>query len=139
MSHVGTVLTGFACLLATRAAVAQLTVDWYTIDGGGTTFTAGGGFELGATLGQPDAGQVLTGGGFELVGGFWAVSLAAPPRCVGDLDGDGVVALSDLSRLLSNFGTSAGAASEDGDSDGDGDIDLTDLTTLLSVFGTVCP
>ncbi len=60
-----------------------------------------------------------------------------PPPCVGDLDGDRQVGLTDLSILLSNFGTS-GATPETGDLDGDGDVDLADLSTLLNVFGQSC-
>jgi hypothetical protein len=40
------------------------------VDGGGATFSTGGGYSLGGTAGQPDAG-VLTGGGYTLGGGFW--------------------------------------------------------------------
>lgn len=58
--------------------------------------------------------------------------------CPGDLDGDGSVALSDLSQLLSHFGTSSGASASDGDLDGDGDVDLGDLAALLSAFGSSC-
>jgi len=59
--------------------------------------------------------------------------------CPGDVDGNGIVDLSDLTVLLANFGTISGANPEDGDTDGDGDVDLTDLATLLGVFGTTCP
>ena len=45
-------------------------LTWSTVDGGGTTFSTGGGYSLGATAGQADAG-VLTGGGYTLAGGFW--------------------------------------------------------------------
>jgi hypothetical protein len=38
-------------------------LSWWTVDGGGHTFSTGGGYSLGATAGQPDAG-VMTGGGF---------------------------------------------------------------------------
>lgn len=41
-----------------------------TLDGGGG-FTAGGQFELNASIAQPDA-ALMTGGGFTLTGGFWA-------------------------------------------------------------------
>lgn len=45
-------------------------LSWWTVDGGGVTFSSGGGYELGSTIGQPDAG-VLSGGGYTLGGGFW--------------------------------------------------------------------
>jgi hypothetical protein len=46
------------------------TLSWWTVDGGGTTLSTGGGYTLGGTAGQPDAG-VLTGGGYTLASGFW--------------------------------------------------------------------
>ena len=45
-------------------------LTWNTIDGGGHIFSAGNGYELSGTIGQPDAG-VLSGGGYTLSGGFW--------------------------------------------------------------------
>lgn len=66
-----------------------------------------------------------------------ALTPAAPP-CVGDVDGNGAVDLSDLTQLLSNFGTSSGATAEQGDLDADGDVDLSDLTLLLANFGVSC-
>ncbi len=45
-------------------------LSWNTIDGGGAMVSSGGGYELGSTIGQPDAG-VLSGGGYTLAGGFW--------------------------------------------------------------------
>lgn len=50
------------------------TIDWYTIDGGGTSFSTGGPYSLGGTIGQPDAG-LMGGGSFTLVGGFWGGSI----------------------------------------------------------------
>ena len=56
--------------------------------------------------------------------------------CLGDLDGDNDVDLTDLSLLLSAFGASgAGLA---GDLDGDLDVDLTDLSLMLAAFGQPC-
>ncbi|GMU81345.1 MAG: hypothetical protein AMXMBFR47_12160 [Planctomycetota bacterium] len=60
------------------------------------------------------------------------------PPCPGDLNGSGTVDLTDLSILLSNFGTSGGATLSDGDVSGDGNIDLTDLAMLLARFGSTC-
>jgi hypothetical protein len=45
-------------------------LTWSSVDGGGYTFSTGGGYSLGGTVGQPDAG-VMTGGGYTLGGGFW--------------------------------------------------------------------
>ncbi len=45
-------------------------LTWSTVDSGGVMFSAGGGYSLGGTVGQPDAG-VLSGGGYTLAGGFW--------------------------------------------------------------------
>jgi hypothetical protein len=45
-------------------------LTWSTIDSGGAMFSTGGGYTLGGTIGQADAG-VLSGGGYTLAGGFW--------------------------------------------------------------------
>jgi hypothetical protein len=58
-------------------------------------------------------------------------------RAAGDVNLDGIVDLSDLTLLLSGFG-STGADLEDGDTTGDGLVDLTDLSLLLSTFGQGC-
>jgi len=65
------------CLLSliTLPVLAQsggpYNLEWSTIDGGGGTFSSGGDWSLGGTIGQPDAGS-LSGGTFTLSGGFWA-------------------------------------------------------------------
>ena len=46
-------------------------LTWNTIDGGGATFSTGGGYELGGTAGQSDAGAMSTNG-YTLTGGFWS-------------------------------------------------------------------
>ncbi len=58
------------------------------------------------------------------------------PDCPEDLNNDGVIDLSDLSILLTHFGSTGGPA--DGDINGDGNIDLIDLSMMLTVFGTTC-
>jgi hypothetical protein len=45
-------------------------IPTWTVDGGGHTFSQGGTYALGGTVGQPDAG-LLTGGDYTLGGGFW--------------------------------------------------------------------
>ena len=52
------------------------TLTWSTIDGG-ATFSTGGGYILGGTVGQADAGRAA-GAGMTWNGGFWA-GVVAPP------------------------------------------------------------
>ena len=51
-------------------------LDWWTVDGGGATSSAGGSYSLSGTIGQPDAGT-STGGTYTLSGGFWTGGAAA--------------------------------------------------------------
>ena len=111
-------------------ATAQFTIDAYTIDGGGGKST-GGSFAVEGTIGQHDASNAMTGGTYELVGGFWGVI----GNCPADFNGDGTTNLDDLQLLLFYFGTPSGSPA---DADGDGDTDLDDLQLLLFLFGTVC-
>jgi len=53
-------------------------IDWYTIDGGGGTST-GGVYSVSGTIGQSDAGALLTGGNYTLQGGFWALQAVQMP------------------------------------------------------------
>jgi hypothetical protein len=129
------ILLAASLTFSARAQVYDL--SWHTIDGGGAMFTTAGIYELSGTIGQPDAGpfaQPMSGGPFELIGGFWPAVTGQP--CPGDVDGDGIVGLTDLATLLVHFGLPSGATRSDGDLDGDGDVDLTDLATLLVNFGT---
>jgi hypothetical protein len=67
-------LLGILCLASSRPAQAQsYAIPWWTVDGGGGT-SAGGGYTLTGTIGQPDAG-VMTGGGYSLTGGFWGLDM----------------------------------------------------------------
>jgi hypothetical protein len=68
-------------LMLAPTAVAQYAIRRCTIDGGGGTFSTGGTYSLGATIGQADAGPAggpMIGGTFKLVGGFWSILSAAP-------------------------------------------------------------
>ena len=60
--------TGAAGAFAQTGGGFDLT--WNTFNGGGATFSTAGGYSLGATAGQPDAGSHATAP-FTLSGGFW--------------------------------------------------------------------
>ena len=61
-------------LLVASSSLAQTggsyDLTWNTIDGGGATFSTGGSYRVGGTVGQPDAG-LSSAGAFVLNGGFW--------------------------------------------------------------------
>jgi hypothetical protein len=64
----------FVFFASARSLVAQTgggyDLTWNTIDSGGATFSSGGEYSLGATIGQHDA-SMMSGGSFTLFGGFW--------------------------------------------------------------------
>ena len=66
------ILMILSLLIGVSSAAAQsgngYDLTWSTIDGG-HAFSTGTGYELGGTIGQPDAG-VLSGGSYTLSGGF---------------------------------------------------------------------
>jgi len=74
----------------------RLSVDWFTIDGGGGQ-SAGSRFSIHGTIGQPDAGQTMVGTRFSLQGGFWqawAVQTPGAPHLMITPAGPGMIALS---------------------------------------------
>jgi ligand-binding sensor domain-containing protein len=75
---------------------------------------------------------------FDAAGNLWAtqtnfgaVEIILPdgPSVTGDLDGDGVVSVTDLIMLLADWGCSGPDCA--GDVDDDGDVDVVDLIILL--------
>ncbi len=72
MNSLKGLLLGAAFMAGVVAAAAQnYSIDWYSVDGGGSTST-GGVYSVSGTIGQPDAG-VMSGGNFTLQGGFWSI------------------------------------------------------------------
>ena len=66
-------LTLLGLLLLTTTVLANepgYALTRWTVDGGGITNRTVGGYTLGGTIGQPDAG-VLGNGDYILSGGFW--------------------------------------------------------------------
>jgi hypothetical protein len=136
--------------LAATPALAQYEINWWTVDGGGATFSIGGGYRLGGTIGQPDAG-VLAGGDYTLYGGFWAV--ASPAVCPGDSNCDGDIDFDDIDFFvaalggepawnalhLALLGAPPTCPYENNDVNGDGAVDFDDIDPFVAVIGTPCP
>lgn len=131
-------------LCMTTAASAQsgggFDLSWSSIDGGGAMFSTGGGFELGGTIGQPDANDaVMTGGNFELTGGFWGFVLTCGATAPVDFDQDCDVDLDDLA-VFESCASGPGVLHEGtptcqtADSENDNDVDQTDFSVFQRCF-----
>lgn len=86
-----------------------------------------GGINFGTTSQSPGcAGSTLSGAGQN--------------HCPGDINGDGLVDLLDLTLVLAAFGSNAGDTNYNPNADlnHDGQIALDDLTGVLSAFGSNC-
>ncbi len=66
----GILLVGFVTLAQAQVG-SGYDLSWWTVDGGSERL-AGGDFVMLGTAGQPEAGNVLTGGQFTLSSGFWS-------------------------------------------------------------------
>jgi len=126
--------------LASGAGALAIDIPWHTVDGGATATATSASFELRASIGQPDAG-LHTGGSFTLSGGYRLSASADAAPCLGDIDGDGTVDLTDLSMMLAAFGSCDGDSNFNklADFDDSGCIELGDLAALLGVYGSACP
>lgn len=67
-------------ILPALAADAPARVEWRTVDGGGGV-SAGSGYQISGTVGQPDAGMLI-GGGYRVSGGFWLPSIEEPTTAI---------------------------------------------------------
>lgn len=73
-----TAIAGALLLAAAGPLSAQdYSIDWFTIDAGGTLESEGGDWKLSGTIGQWDAteGRELSGGDWHVTGGFWGMTL----------------------------------------------------------------
>jgi len=130
-----------ACVLTTAQAQTGggFDLSWSTLDGGGQTFSTGGGFELGGTIGQLDAqpSPVMAGGAFTLIGGFWPVAQVC--YCLGDMNGDGRKDGGDVQRFVDCV--ISGGACSCADVDAANGVTISDVGVFVSdlLDGTSCP
>lgn len=115
-------------------------VNWSGLDGGTNSLVSA---VFAAPNGLNGSPPTLFAGGFFSTAGTESVSRIAAwtgcavTPCPGDVNGDRIVDLADLTILLANFGNNA-AGPDDGDLDGNSSVDLTDLALLLGQFGSTC-
>jgi hypothetical protein len=80
----GLFLLLLSALAFSRLALAQgeFSLNWWSVAGGGSR-NSGGSYALSGSSGQKDAGGSMSGGAFDLQGGFWALPVAAPTAPTG--------------------------------------------------------
>ena len=66
------------CFSIHQARSQNFVIAWSRMAGGGGTSTNGQ-YSLSGTIGQHDAGGLMTGGNFSLTGGFWALYAVQTP------------------------------------------------------------
>jgi hypothetical protein len=124
-------LAAILTLAAASAAQAQISIPWFTVDGGGGS-SSGGSFTIRGTIGQPDAG-VMTGGQYTVSGGFWA-GIASSHPCAADFNTDGSVDLFDYLDFLSYFAIGDFNA----DFNHDSVVDFFDYLDFVDAFAAGC-
>jgi len=124
---------------ATATVFAQPQISWSSIDGGAAMYSTSGTFQLGCTIGQPDAqtSPVMSGGAFQLTGGFWAVTQAC--FCLGDLNADGVKDGRDVQRFVACV--LSGGDCSCADVDQANGVTIADLSAFVTdlLAGPSCP
>ena len=130
---------------ATLGTIARAAFDipWRTIDGGGAQGLTGGGFELAGTIGQCDAGPLtgtMSGGGWQMAGGFWPGVTQATCSCLADLNHDNLINGRDVQRFVGCMTSGLGDCScaDMNDSGGVTTIDLPLFVQALT-SGATCP
>jgi hypothetical protein len=111
-------------LMFSLSVIADYSIDWSTLDGGGGTST-GGNYSLTGTIGQHDADTVASGGDYVVSGGFWPGTYGC------------IVNLTDLSNFM--FYWLDSGASIPADLDGDGKVDNVDFSDLAYYWQDYCP
>ena len=117
----------FMCMfgIVASSALADYSIDWYTIDGGGGT-SSGGSYVLTGTIGQPDASS-SQGDVFIIMGGFWP----GGPVCIVNLEH-----FANFAEYWLNIGIDLPADLYD---DGGSIVNLDDLNVFLDYWLSPCP
>lgn len=133
--------TALALMSAPVLVFGQFDLSWHTIDGGGGA-SSGGPYSISGTVGQADANSAaapMSGGSFEIVGGFWTVALDIC-TCPGDMDANGLRNGRDIQQFVNCI-----LASTDGcscaDVDGSGSLTSGDITVFVGnlLSSAPCP
>jgi hypothetical protein len=125
-------------LAAGSPCIAQLSIGWSTVDGGGGV-SSGGVFTLSGTIGQPDAGS-MSGGAISCLGGYWAGAGAGGP-CYANCDASTqppVLNVGDFSCFLQKYAAGDAYANCD-QSTQPPTLNVQDFSCFLQKYAAGCP
>ncbi|MDX2148509.1 MAG: hypothetical protein SFZ23_13405 [Planctomycetota bacterium] len=120
--------------LALSASLVQadpFDASWWTLDSGGGESTDGV-FSVQGTIGQADASTAMTGGGFELQGGFWVSSITPP--CLADFNADEQLDFFDYLDFVTMYAAEDLAA----DFNADSIVDFFDYLDFVAAYDAGC-
>ena len=123
---------------AAAPALAQFSIPWFTVDGGGGTST-GGTFTLSGTIGQHDAGT-HTGGAFQCLGGYWGGAEGGAvcyPNC-DQSTATPILNVADFTCFLQRYAASDSYANCDA-STAPPVLNVADFTCFLQKYAAGCP
>ena len=137
-SRIALLASAIGCCALVPTLADDFTVAWWTYDAGGVISAAGGDYELSGTIGQPEAGVVMTGGGFELSGGFWMGVAAGPAICPGDTNCDGQVDFADINPFVDALvgGVYCDGTGHNADVNGNGGVGFEDINPFVELLTT---
>jgi hypothetical protein len=118
-------------ILPAAAVASPYDLSWFTIDGGGGDSSFGP-YSVSGTIGQADASPVMTGGGFEVQGGYWVVAIAPP--CPADFNQDEQLDFFDYLDFVGFFAIEDPRA----DFNGDMQVDFFDYLDFVGAFDAGC-
>ena len=137
--RMATVAIVITCSTAIAQSGGGYDLTWNTCDGGGYMFSSNGSYSLGGTIGQPDAqiAPVMSGGTFELTGGFWPVANVC--YCLADMNGDGKKNGLDVQQFVGCILTGDNCSCADVDQANG--VTLADVPVFVNALlaGATCP
>lgn len=132
------ILTTVSCLVLIPSATLfaqDYQITSFTIDGGGASNSVSGSYTLSGTIGQPDAGEPMLVGSYELRSGFWP-AISGPAACPADFAAPfGELNFFDVSAFLTGFN----AMDPISDMNNDGLFNFFDVSEFLSFYSQGCP
>jgi hypothetical protein len=129
-------------------ASSAYSMDWYSINSGGTIHASSASYDMGASVGQPEVGKASSAS-YDMNAGFWAgASGGCNCQHQGDMqppDGSGFIDVSDVLKVIGIAFTNGadvtdpGCPKSRGDVNNSGFVDVNDVLYIIKTAFTNGP